>query len=211
MPQLLAQLSPLLDRCEVVLVDGGSTDETRALIPDCFRVIEAPRGRGSQLNAGAEASVGDVLFFLHVDSVLPSDPLREIERVIKRHRAGCFGVSFRPSSPVLLLCQVMSQLRCAVRGIAYGDQGIFVRRDLFEEVSGFPPLPFMEDLEFSYALRACGVRFGMARRRIVTSSRRFGPSWSSQARTWALMARLRRLYRSGVPIDKLAEIYGDAR
>lgn len=209
--RLLDQLRPLLGACEVVLVDGGSTDATCGLIGDGFQLITAPRGRGAQLNAGARVATGDVLFFLHADSMLPPDPLGEIRRVMRARRVGCFGVRFEPTSPLMRICAALSNFRCYVRRIMFGDQGIFIERSLFFEMGGFPEIPLMEDYEFSLKLRARGFRPGATRRRIVTSARRYGTTPASRLRTMRLMVRLRRMYRAGAPPQEIARLYGNAR
>lgn len=209
--RLLDQLRPLRETCEVILVDGGSTDGTLARIDDAFTVIRAPKGRGGQLNAGARAATGAVLLFLHADSVLPLDPVGEIERVMRTHRVGCFGVRFEPSSPLMRICAALSNFRCYVRRIMFGDQGIFIERALFLEVGGFPDLPLMEDYRFSLDLRRRGLRPGATRGRITTSARRFGTTTRSRLRTMMQMAHLRRLYRRGATIEEIARRYGEAR
>ena len=209
---LLAQLKPLRNGCEIVFVDGGSSDGTREAILDAgFRLVDAPRGRGTQLNTGARASSGEILFFLHADSALPPDPLGEIRRAMRGHRVGCFGVRFEPSSPLMLCCRLLSNFRCYVRRIMFGDQGIFIDRDQFFEVGGFPDLPLMEDYQFSLDLRARGFRPAPTRRRIATSSRRYGTTPASRIKTMLLMGRLRRMYREGTPVEEIARIYGQAR
>lgn len=209
---LLAQLEPLRNGCEIVFVDGGSSDGTREAILDAgFRLVDAPRGRGTQLNAGARASSGEILFFLHADSALPPDSLGEIRRAMRGHRVGCFGVRFEPSSLLMLCCRLLSNYRCYVRRIMFGDQGIFIDRDLFFEVGGFPDLPLMEDYQFSLDLRARGFRPAPTRRRIATSSRRYGTTPASRIKTMLLMGRLRRMYREGTPVEEIARIYGQAR
>ena len=193
-------------------VAGGSCDGTREAILDAGHwLIDAPRGRGPQLNAGARASSGQILFFLHADSTLPPDPLGEIRRAMRGHRVGCFGVRFEPSSPLMLCCRFLSNFRCYVRRIMFGDQGIFIDRDLFFEVGGFPDLPLMEDYRFSLDLRARGFRPAATRRRIATSSRRYGTTPVSRVKTMILMGRLRRMYREGASVDEIARIYGQAR
>lgn len=209
---LLAQLEPLRNGCEIVFVDGGSSDGTREAILDAgFRLVDTPRGRGTQLNAGARASSGEILFFLHADSALPPDPLGEIRRAMRGHRVGCFGVRFEPSSLLMLCCRLLSNFRCYVRRIMFGDQGIFIDRDLFFEVGGFPDLPLMEDYQFSLDLRARGFRPAPTRRRIATSSRRYGTTPASRIKTMLLMGRLRQMYREGTPVEEIARIYGQAR
>lgn len=213
LPVLVPQLRALAetDGCEVVAVDGGSTDGTRELLERSFRVVDSPKGRARQMNAGARASSGDVLFFLHADSVLPPDPIGELRRVARTHGAGCFGIRFDRRHPVLGFCALMSNARVRVRGIAYGDQGIFMRRGLFEDVGGFPELPIMEDLQLSLNLRRRGVRFGMTRRRITTSSRRFGNTAAQMVRTWRAMVSLRKLYLGGTDVNEVAARYRDVR
>ncbi len=209
LPALLDSLRPLEGRAEVLFVDGGSTDRTAAMIPPSCRLIRSEKGRARQMNAGAAASTGDVLLFLHGDSVLPPDALAEIEHVMAAHRAGCFGIAFRCRDVRMKCCQALSNLRVRVWDVAFGDQGIFLRRELFFELGGFPELPLMEDYQLSLDLRARGVRFAMTRSRIVTSPRRFlqgGP-----LRVMARMWRLRAMYRKGADIDAIAALYKDIR
>ena len=211
LPALVPQLRELARSCEVVAVDGGSTDGTPEALGREFRVVVSPKGRARQMNEGARATSGDVLFFLHADSVLPPDPVGQLLRVMRAHDAGCFGIRFDRRHAVLGLCSWMSNARVWARGIAYGDQGIFMRRELFEEVGGFPDLPLMEDLQLSLELRRRGVRFGMTRGRITTSSRRFGTGTVQMLRTWCAMVPLRRMYLDGADIDQIAARYRDIR
>lgn len=211
LPRLVPQLRELQGRCELVLVDGGSTDATAELLGREFRVASSPKGRARQMNEGARLTSGDVLLFLHADSVLPPDPLGQLLRVARTHDAGCFGIRFDRPHPVLALCSWMSNARVRVRGIAYGDQGIFMRRALFEKVGGFPDLPIMEDLQLSLNLRTRGVRFGMTRDRITTSSRRFGTGSVQMLKTWCAMVPLRKMYLEGADVREVAARYRDIR
>lgn len=208
---LVDQLLPVADRCEIVFVDGGSADGTCALIPDGMQVVGSRKGRGVQLRAGVRQSSGDVLFFLHADSVLPEGFLDEIARVMRTSDYGCFGVSFQPASPLMRVCRFMSNARVALRGIAFGDQGMFMTRELLERAGGVPELPLMEDYELSRTLRSMGYRPKLARRRIVTSARRYGTSPLSRLRTMYHMAYLRRIYRTGASVEEVARAYRDVR
>lgn len=209
--RLQEQLHPLMDACEIIMVDGGSTDATLGLVEPCFSVLHSSKGRANQMNAGALASTGDILFFLHCDSELPPHPLEEIRRVMARYRTGCFGLSFDSSSPVMLACRVLSNHRCKYRRIVFGDQGLFIERALFFEVGMFPPLPLMEDYQLSLTLRERNIAVGLTRHRIRTSARRFPPGTRAKLRVMWNMIDLRRQYRNGVPVEDLARQYGDVR
>ena len=198
--------------CEVIFVDGGSTDGTRNRVRSPYRLIDQEgRGRGGALNTGARAAKGDVLFFLHCDSVLPEGAFREIDEVLSRTRVGSFGIRFNKLTPVLLLCQGMSNLRVKFRHISFGDQGLFIERDLFFEAGMFPDMPLMEDFQFALNLKLLGEPLGMTRHRIRTSARRFPKGELNRLRTWVSMARLRSRYLKGASPEELARAYGNVR
>lgn len=205
------QLSPLLGRCEVLLVDGGSTDRTLRLISPEFTVLHSPKGRACQMNYGARKSTGDILFFLHCDSELPAKPLEEIRRVMRDYRAGCFGIAFHSWNFFMFTCRVISNHRIKDRKVMFGDQGIFLERELFFEAGMFPEIPVMEDYQFSLTLKERGVRLGMCARRIYTSDRRFPKGTIPKLELMWKMNRLRKMYRDGVAIEKIDNLYRDIR
>ena len=139
---------------EVIVADGGSCDATRTLAaPLADHVIDAPRGRASQMNAGARASRGAVLLFLHADTLLPPDALDAIARLDAAGRDwGRFDVAIAGADPLLALVALLMNARSRASGIATGDQAIFVRRAAFEAVGGYPAIPLMEDVALSKAL-----------------------------------------------------------
>lgn len=208
---LQEQLRTLKGKCEILFVDGGSTDRTLERISPEFRVLHSKKGRANQMNLGAKESTGDILFFLHCDSELPDRPLEQIRYVMKDHRVGCFGIAFHSRNFFMLTCRVISNHRIKDRKVMFGDQGIFVDRELFFEIGMFPELPIMEDYQFSLSLKERGERIGMAKSRIYTSDRRFPKGTIPKLRVMWKMNRLRKMYRDGVDIEKISRMYRDIR
>ena len=199
----LQALAPLRARGhEVIVADGGSSDETLALArPLCDRVVCAARGRAVQMNAGARAACGDALVFLHADTRLPEGAEASIFEGLRRRRWGRFDVDIEGRHPLLGVVAAAMNLRSRLSGIATGDQAIFVRRDAF---AGFPEIALMEDVAFSKAMKR-GGRPACLRSRVATSGRR----WESRGvvRTIVLMWGLRLLYFCGAPPERLARLY----
>ncbi|MEI2783937.1 MAG: TIGR04283 family arsenosugar biosynthesis glycosyltransferase [Candidatus Competibacter sp.] len=158
------------------------------------------------MNAGARQANGDILWFLHADSLPPPDALSLIRAALAgRERGwGRFDVRLSGRRPSLRMVEFSMNLRSRLTGIATGDQGIFVRRDLFERIGGYPPIALMEDIALSRTLKRYG-RPVCLRQRVLTSSRR----WERDgiARTVLLMWRLRLAYFLGADPDRLARIY----
>jgi len=163
------------------------------------------------MNLGALESNGDILFFLHSDSELPMRPLEEIKAVMKDHEAGCFGIAFHSRQFFMWTCRVISNHRIKDRKVMFGDQGIFITRELFFEAGMFPNLPIMEDYQFSLTLKEMGVKLGITRHRIYTSDRRFPKKVIPQLKVMWKMNRLRKMYRDGVPIETISRMYRDVR
>lgn len=209
--KMTEQLMALKDRCEILLVDGGSTDRTRDLIPPELTLLRSEKGRAEQMNCGAKHSTGDILFFLHCDSILPERPLYQIKKVMKHCRAGCFGIAFRSRNFFMWTCGVISNHRIKDRKIMFGDQGIFIDRALFFEVGMFPALPIMEDYQFSLTLKERGEKLGITEKRIYTSHRRFPEGTIPKLRLMWKMNRMRKMYRDGVDIHMISQMYRDVR
>ncbi len=199
----LAALAPLRSRGhEVIVVDGGSADDTpRLALPLCDRMIGAPRGRAAQMNAGAREAAGEALIFLHADTRLPPDADRLVLEALKSRAWGRFDVTIQGRHALLNLVGWAINLRSRLTGIATGDQAIFVRRDAF---AGFPGIPIMEDVAFSKTMKRAGTP-ACLRARVVTSGRR----WESRGvlRTVWLMWRLRVEFALGADPARLAERY----
>lgn len=208
---MIRQLDRLRDKMEIIIVDGGSTDGTCERIPDRFTLLHSGKGRARQMNAGAAASHGDILFFLHCDSELPDDPAGEIRRVMARCEAGCFGIGFHSRHFFMMTNRVISNLRAGIHHVMFGDQGIFMTRELFEQTGGFPEIPVMEDYQMSLTLRDMDIRTGLARHRIYTSDRRYPKKTGPMLELMAKMYMLRRDYKAGRPPEEIAEEYKDIR
>jgi rSAM/selenodomain-associated transferase 2 len=192
---------------EVIVVDGGSRDATRDLAaPLADRVLEAPRGRASQMNAGARASRGATLLFLHADTRLPPGALERIAAGLARGERewGRFDVQIAGRAPLLPVVAAAMNLRSRLTGIATGDQAMFARRGAFEACGGFPDIPLMEDVALSKALRRRSAPLCL-RERVTTSGRR----WERHGtlRTVVLMWRLRLAYALGADPRRLARRY----
>ncbi len=217
LPKFLETLKNLNDRCEVIFVDGGSKDGTLDLLKEAvqssngqYRLISSKKGRGPQLNVGAEAANGDVLFFLHVDSELPEKPVEEILSVMENHSVGCFGITFRSRHFFMWTNKVISNRRAA-KGIVFGDQGLFIRRDVFLAAGMFPEIPIMEDYQFSLNLQKLGYSVGMTEHRICSSDRRYPGGTIRKLKVMKHMADLRRRYRAGESPEQLLKEYPDVR
>ena len=192
---------------EVIVADGGSRDATTALAQGrADRIVCSPAGRAEQMNAGARAATGDVLVFLHADSRLPCEADRVLlERLAAAGSAwGRFDVQIAGAHPLLRLVERMMNLRSRLTRICTGDQGMFMRREVFEAVGGYPCQALMEDIAISMRLRRLSAPLCL-RERCLTSARR----WESNGvlRTVVLMWWLRLQYTCGAAPARLARAY----
>ncbi len=196
---------------EVIVVDGGSDDDTvevaRALAD---KVVQTRRGRAEQMNCGAKVARGEVLWFVHADTRVPQDADQIVVqglRMTGRHW-GRFDVALSGGARPFRLIEVMINARSRLTGVSTGDQGIFVKRGLFDRVGGFPSVPLMEDIGLSRRLKKIGRPLCL-KDRLVTSSRR----WEEHGlmRTVVLMWSLRLAYAIGVRPDVLKRFYQDQR
>jgi rSAM/selenodomain-associated transferase 2 len=206
---------------ELIVVDGGSTDKTPALL-ESYRLstessalspvywVTAPPGRARQMNEGAKASRGEILLFLHADTQLPSDANTVINTALvdRRTVGGWFDVRFdHPSMWGAIISKTMNW-RSGLSGLATGDQALFVRRPIFEQMGGFADIPLMEDIEFSRRLKRQGETAALTAT-VITSFRR----WEQQGplQTILLMWTLRFLYWIGISPSHLVQWYKAVR
>ena len=200
------QLRPYKKQAEILFADGGENHFSGE-----YKVVPCPKGRAKQMNAAAKEACGDILFFLHCDSILPKGFLEEIREALRKTPVACFGIRFKPSSPLMTICSFISNHRVYDRKMMFGDQGIFLGRELFFQMGGFPDLPLMEDYQFSLNLKSRGIPMGLCKKRLITSERRFSGSFFHKLLIMWKMNRLRARYRKGEDIDALAKEYRDIR
>ncbi len=196
---------------EVIVVDGGSEDGSQqAALRAGVRVICSKRGRARQMNAGAAAARGDILLFLHADTLLPFAAGQAIEIAVKRsggaheYAWGRFDVCIAGRPLMLRVIAGLMNWRSRLSGIATGDQAMFMTRRAFESAGGFPDQPLMEDIELSGRLLLLSRPICLTDR-VITSGRR----WEKHGvwRTIWLMWRLRWLYWRGVSAGELVKLY----
>lgn len=195
---------------QVIVVDGGSQDATCQKAKDTDVLLHCSPGRAIQMNRGADRATGDILLFLHADCVLESGALEEAEELLRRRSivAGCFRMSVRASGWRYRAIDYCATARVRLLGLPYGDQGLFLYKDNFQRLGGFPPVRLMEDLYFGRQMRHQG-RIVLASRRIFVSPRRWERTGlvRQTLRNWTLTA----LAAVGVHPDWLETYYPAVR
>lgn len=192
LPLTLLHLFRQAGNFETIAVDGGSTDGTRQIAQADSRIqlLCAPKGRASQMNAGARAAKGEWLLFLHADTLLPPGALVKLQALEAEgsFRAGGFRHRFSGNDWRLRLISCLDNWRCQRTRIVYGDQALFVQRDLFEKLGGFPPQPILEDVLFCEKLLQ-ETRPALLDEHVVTDARKFLKMgvWRSLARVFLII------------------------
>jgi len=217
LPELMAhivRLDPVPQ--QVILVDGGSVDGSVAIAKEMLKstetaqsiidwhIIDSTVGRAQQMNAGAVLATGDVLLFLHADTELPADAIDNVQQAIAQYDWGRFDVRLDSREPLLSIVGLMINQRSRLMSIATGDQAIFVKRSVFDDLGGYPDQPLMEDIELCKRLKKI-ARPACLKSKVITSARR----WQQHGtwRTIFLMWQLRFDYWRGVSPDILKQRY----
>ena len=197
----------VFERAEIILVDGGSTDATRLIAESCdVKVLHTPRrGRGAQLQFGGNFAKGDILWFLHADTIVSPDAVEQIKKALENPRVagGNFTIRFDGER---LAAKFLTRLypKLGKIGLIYGDSAIFARRTVYRKMGGFKAFPIFEDLDFIERLRKTGEIVTLSSV-VTTSSRRFeNKSFLLTFLRWTI---LQVLYWLGVSPDKLLKIY----
>ena len=191
---------------ELIIIDGGSDDDSFEIAQRyADRTIQCNRGRAIQMNVGARQTDADILLFLHADTQLPVNAIEAVTRTINEgHYWGRFNVRLADGHFLFRIIERLMNLRSCITGVATGDQVMFVRREIFETVGGYPRQPLMEDIELSKRLRGLGWP-ACLRQKVIISSRRWRKF--GIVRIVLLMWRLRLAYFLGVSAERLAEQY----
>jgi rSAM/selenodomain-associated transferase 2 len=214
-------INPLLDHlealegcghCEFIVVDGSSDGDTiKAVTRQGVRCVKSPQGRASQMNAGAAIAAGEILIFLHADTRLPRQAIGLISKVMTRQTliGGAFDLRIGSERPILKIIARIASIRSRLMRIPYGDQAIFIRRDCFNRLGGYPEIPLMEDVALMRRIKRAGERIGFIPEPVITSARRWEHEGAlyTTLRNWMLLGA----YTAGMAPDKLAKYYKPAR
>jgi rSAM/selenodomain-associated transferase 2 len=193
---------------EVIVVDGSPSGETiRTIQNRAVRTAIAATGRAKQMNEGASRAQGDILLFLHADTILPRDALRSISSVMEKKDVvgGAFDLGIQSDRPIFRIIENAASLRSRITRIPYGDQAPFIRKDYFHAAGGFKEIPLMEDVELMRRIKKAGGRIHFIPEKVKTSPRR----WETEGilyctlRNWTIRA----LYCLGVSPENLMHFY----
>jgi rSAM/selenodomain-associated transferase 2 len=205
----LLALQPLRQQAEIIVVDGGSSDNTLNLAkPLADKLLSCEKGRAKQMNYGANQANGEILIFLHADTYLPANALNLITQNLGEKRWGRFDISLTGSHWFLPVIAQFMNWRSRLTGIATGDQVIFVTHTAFNTVKGYPAIALMEDISLSQRLKKFSPPLCLSAK-VQSSARR----WQQFGvfNTILLMWSLRLGYFFGTSPDRLAELYQQGR
>ena len=206
LPITLKQLQAFRQtRIEIIVVDGGSNDDTISIASTLAdKIFSADKGRAHQMNAGAEKATGEVLLFLHADTQLPDSAISLIEQHALPGQWGRFDVQLNSPRWLLRVNAWLMNYRSCLTGIVTGDQGLFIHRTMFEEIGGFPDIPLMEDIAISKKLKRYNRPICLKSR--ITVNTRYWEQhgvWHSIFRMWGI----RLAYFLGIPAEHLVKKY----
>lgn len=193
---------------EIIVVDGSADSGTIKAIEDTKTVTAASEpGRGVQMNRGASLAHGDVLLFLHADTLLPPDAFELIKNALVdvRFVGGAFDLGIGSEKKIFRITERYVALRTRLTRVPFGDQAVFLKREYFEKIGGYRPIPIMEDVELMSRIRKRGDRICVIPEKVMTSVRRWEKEgvFRSTLRNWMLQL----LYAIGVPPERLARFY----
>ena len=192
---------------EIIVSDGGSDDETRTIVEKLnIKMVESPKGRAAQMNAAAEVAAGDILWFLHADSTVELNGYEKMMQTMSSGEfiGGAFSLDIASSKRSLKLISIVATLRSKYLGVTYGDQGIFVQKEVFRRMKGYKNLPICEDMDFFQRLRKEGG-IAILDEKASTSARR----WLSEGIVYATLRNwlIASLFIMGFPPKVLSRWY----
>jgi rSAM/selenodomain-associated transferase 2 len=195
-------------RCEIIVVDGHPEESTLSVIDDRTVIrLHAKKGRGCQMNAAAQAASGEMILFLHADTLLPPGALSRIMSVMEGDAVvgGAFSLRIDSDHFFFRIIEWVTNLRARLTRVPYGDQGIFLLRDYFHEIGGFCEIPILEDVDLMRRIRKRGDRIVLLPEAVVTSSRR----WDKEGLLYGTLRNrlIMMLYHLGIKPERLARFY----
>ncbi len=197
------------EKAELIFVDGKSDDESPGIASGYGKLIETERGRAMQMNQGAQVSSGETLLFLHADASIDPITTENIENAVTQgFSGGCLTQHIDHKGKVFRMIEVFGNFRARVTKVFYGDQAIFVKKDIFSEIGGFPEAPVMEDVLFSKKMRKKG-KTKILEDKVSVSARR----WERKGvmNTILLYSFLNILFYFRIPLDRIKQYYDDLR
>ena len=199
---------PFGDGCEVIIVDGNQSQNTlKAISRGDVKKIASFKGRGAQMNAGAAGAKGEILLFLHADTLLPRPVLDQILLALKQPDivGGAFDLGINSNRWGFRLIETVASLRSRITRMPYGDQAIFIKKAVFERLGGFGEIPLMEDVDLMRRVRKTGQKIAIIPLKVLTSPRRWEKEglFFSTLRNWILIS----LYLLGVSPQRLSKFY----
>jgi len=200
------------DRIEIIVVDGDAGGSTIRSVADAgAQCLISPPGRGKQMNCGARAARGEILLFLHADTLLPRGSISLVRKVMRsgRYQAGAFGLDLDSRRIPLRIIAAAARLRIRLSGIPFGDQGLFMRRDYFHRIGGYAEIPLMEDVEIAQRIKKLEGRIIIVPERVLTSVRK----WEEEGVLYSIFRNwfIQLSYFLGVPPERLVKIYYSSR
>lgn len=197
---------------ELIIVDGGSVDGTVSIAREFTdKVFTAKKGRARVMNFGAQKARGDILLFLHADCTLPDNAFTVIREVLGNNNIAAGAFTLRIDSPKtgFRVIEIFSNLRAKLTSLIYGDQGMFLRKEIFSRIGGFADIPLMEDIEISRRLSKIG-KIIFVKQPVTASSRR----WLEEGIVYTTLRDWTNVFSYTflkVPPDKLTRYYRDVR
>lgn len=193
--------------CEIIVVDGDDSSTLDLIQRTDVIKIASVKGRATQMNAGAKIAVGEYLLFLHADTVLPQNAAALVQKSLqcKNTVAGAFSFEFDSSSKVLRIIAKIANWRSRITKIPFGDQAIFIKKEIFEKIGGYEKIELMEDVALMRNLKREGLRIEILPQKVITSARKYEKNgiFYNVIRNWILLI----LYFLGTDPNKLARFY----